>query len=393
MLDKIQVSPPNQIGIIGGGQLGKMMAIAAKQLGFHVSILDPQEDCPAAQVADSHLIAAFNDQDAISRLVRSVDVTTYEFEHIDSQVLIDLEALGHIIYPEPRNLQLIQNKLTQKTALKEAGIPVAEFVAVANYYDLEKAAQGFGYPLLLKTCAGGYDGKGNYLIKSKVQLPDALDDLGQGELMAEAFVPFVCEVSVMVARDKDGNLSVYPLSENEHEDNILRYSIVPARVSGKVAQRCQEIAGEVIQLFRGVGIFCVEMFVTGEGEVLVNEVAPRPHNSGHYTIEACQTSQFEQHIRAITGLPLGDVKLREAAVMVNLLGEPGWTGPAVLEGCSQALAIPGVHLHFYGKKITVPKRKMGHVTVTAASLEEAISLSKEAAKVLKVVALSEEAMK
>ncbi|MBS4024438.1 MAG: 5-(carboxyamino)imidazole ribonucleotide synthase [Clostridia bacterium] len=394
MLDKIRISPPFHIGIIGGGQLGKMMAVAAKQLGFYVTILDPVDDCPAAQVADKQILADFNNHEAIRSLVEGSQVTTYEFEHIDSQVLIQLEAAGYHIYPEPRNLQIIQNKLHQKQALQQAGIPVAPFLPVAGREDLIQAAENFGYPLLLKACAGGYDGKGNFLIKNSSRLEEALTyfradgcspDFGKAGLMGEAFISFELEVSVMVARSVHGQVAVYPLSENEHEDNILRRSLVPARVSREVANRAQEIADKVINLFNGVGIFCIEMFVTPQGEILINEVAPRPHNSGHYTIEANITSQFEQHIRAIAGLPLGDARLREPAVMINLLGEPGQTGPAVLEGCSQALAIPGVHLHFYGKKETVPKRKMGHITVTAPTLEEAIAGSDEAARVLRVI--------
>jgi 5-(carboxyamino)imidazole ribonucleotide synthase len=392
MLDEIRVSPPFRLGIIGGGQLGKMMTVAAKQIGFHVTVLDPAEDSPAAQVADKQLVAAFHDQETIRRLVEGSQVTTYEFEHIDSQILIQLEAAGHRIYPEPRNLQVIQNKLHQKKTLQQAGIPVAPFQPVRGKEDLIKAAATFGYPLLVKSCAGGYDGKGNFLVKDSKQLEEVMAYFGESctiGLMAEAFVPFELEVSVMVARSVHGQLAIYPLSENEHEDNILRRSLIPARVSREVARRAQDIAGKVINIFNGVGIFCIEMFVTPRGEVLINEIAPRPHNSGHYTIEANVTSQFAQHIRAIVGLPLGDARLREPAVMINLLGEPGWHGPALLEGCSQALAIPGVHLHFYGKKETVPKRKMGHITVTAPTLEEAILVSDEAARMLRVISHKE----
>ncbi len=370
MLDKI--STHHRIGIIGGGQLGKMMTTAAKQMGFDVTILDPTPECPAAQVADRQVIAHFDDRTAIIELTKNCQVLTYEFEHIDSQVLIELMESGHEIYPNPKTLQIIQNKLTQKMTLAETQIPIPNFQSVKNKHDILEASEKWGYPLLLKACTGGYDGKGNFLIRNENAIEEGLSALSGAELMVEAFVPFTCEVSVIVVRSLSEKPRTYPLSENQHEDNILRLSIVPARVSDDVALKAQEIAARTMEVFQGVGIFCVEMFVTPEGNVLVNEVAPRPHNSGHYTIEACVTSQFEQHIRAICDLPLGDTRLVNPAVMLNLLGEPGQDGPAILKGCASALRIPGASLHLYGKKETKPKRKMGHVTITACTLQEAL---------------------
>lgn len=386
MLNRIQAYPPCRIAIIGGGQLGKMMTVAAKQLGFHVTVLDPTPQSPAGQVADKQVIAAFDDGEAIRRLAASADIMTYEFEHIDSTVLITLEEKGYPIFPTPRLLRIIQNKLSQKTVLARAGIPVPQFKPVSDFNTVMYAAEQFGFPLLLKACTGGYDGKGNFLVKGPKDIEDGLKSLGRCEKMAEEHVPFVCEVSMMAARSRSGEILTYPLSENEHKENILRQSIVPARVSEEIAARARQTAGMVMREFAGVGVFCVEMFVTADGNVLVNEVAPRPHNSGHYTIEACATSQFEQHIRAITGLPLGDTSLYTPAVMVNLLGEDGHRGPAVLEGCAEALSLPGVHLHFYGKRYTEPKRKMGHITVTAASVEEALQLARRAGSALRVIA-------
>ena len=385
MLDMIKANPPWRLGIIGGGQLGKMMAVAAKQLGFAVTVLDPQVSCPAAGVADNQIVAAFDDQGAIAELAKGSDVTTYEFEHIDSEILIKLAKEGLAIHPEPTILQVIQNKLTQKNTLAREGIPVPAYLEVATLEDIKQAGEQLGFPLLLKACSGGYDGKGNFLIKGPEDIQEALDTLSNCQLLVEQYIPFQQEVSVMVARDLGGNIAVYPLSENQHEDNILRLNNVPARVEDNIAKESLDIAAKVMKVFQGSGVFCVEMFVTNDGLVLVNEVAPRPHNSGHYTIEACVTSQFEQHVRAITGLPLGSTRLVEAAVTINLLGEPGHQGAAVLKGCSKALALPGVHLHFYGKAITQPKRKMGHITITAPALEQALEMAEQVQGMLQVV--------
>jgi len=386
MLMRIKQKPPFRIAVVGGGQLGKMMTSAAKQLGFHVTVLDPTPASPAGQVADRQIVAEFTDGDALQRLAREADVITYEFEHIDSVTLIALEEAGQPVYPAPQILRVIQNKKNQKEALQQAGIPLAPFMAVECLLDAQAAGKRLGYPFFLKACRGGYDGKGNMLVKSEADLTKALAALGGSELLAEEFIPFACEISMLVARSIDGDIRSYQLSENEHQDSILRRSMVPARVSPAVAARARAVAEKVMTLFGGVGVFCVEMFVAEDGAVLVNEVAPRPHNSGHYTIEACVTSQFEQQVRAISGLPLGDASLLSPVVMVNLLGEEGEHGFAVLEGCAAALALPGVHLHFYGKIKTVPKRKMGHFTVTAATLAEAIRIAEAAAAHLRVVA-------
>ena len=384
MLERIRQNPPLRIAVVGGGQLGKMMTVAAKQMGFHVTVLDPTPQSPAAQVADRQIVAHFDDSEAIRTMAAEADVITYEFEHIDSETLLTLEAAGYPVYPTPQILRVIQNKRTQKEALAAAGIPVSPFMPTENIAQANEAGRLYGYPFLLKACTGGYDGKGNALVKGEQDIDGAFANLGTGEIMAEKFVPFCCEVSVMVARSQDGDVRTYPLSENEHEENILRRSLVPARVSDTVSARARAVAEEVMNLFCGVGVFCVEMFVTDNDEILVNEVAPRPHNSGHYTIEACVSSQYEQQVRAITGLPLGDTTLLTPAVMINLLGEKGHNGPALLEGSSQALALPGVHLHLYGKKQTAPQRKMGHVTVTAPTLEGAMKLAARAEKYLKV---------
>ncbi len=388
-MDRISLLPPYRIAIVGGGQLGKMMTVAAKQFGFYVTVLDPTERSPAAQVADQQVIADFNDGKAIRSLATAADVIIYEFEHIDTAALLALEEQGCLLFPSAKILAVIQDKLRQKTAMAKAGIPVPLFQEISSVDQIKEAATRFGYPLMLKARSGGYDGKGNFLVENPGACAAGFDCLGASGVMAEQFIPFVCEVSVIVARGRYGEIRTYPLSENEHQDNILRRSIIPARVPADVVKRAQEVAEAVISLFAGVGVFCVEMFVTKNGEVMVNEVAPRPHNSGHYSIEACVTSQFEQHIRATCGLPLGDTALRRPAVMVNLLGEKGYHGPAVLEGCAAALSLPGVHLHFYGKHKTVPKRKMGHFTVTATTLGDALAIAARAEQFLRVISQKE----
>ena len=379
MFEAMNFSKPYRIAIIGGGQLGKMLAVPAKQMGFHVSVLDPTPASPAGQVADSQIVAAFDDGDAIRSLAEEADVVTYEFEHIDCTSLLKLEAEGYKIYPTPKVLKVIQDKLTQKQSLQEAAIPVPPFVPLSQGgSDIEEAGERFGYPFLLKTRTGGYDGKGNFLLRSLEDVVEAAKFAAGRELMAEKFVPYTCEVSIMVARGLSGEVKSHPLSENEHRDNILHQTVVPARVSDRAAKRAREVAERVINHFHGVGIFCVEMFVTEDERILVNEVAPRPHNSGHYTIEACVTSQFEQHVRAITGLPLGDTTLHSPAVMLNLLGEGGRSGPAIVTGYRDALRMPRLHLHVYGKHSSKPKRKMGHLTVTADSVERALKRATEA---------------
>ncbi len=384
-LDRITACPPVKIGIIGGGQLGKMMTLEAKRMGFHVTVMDPTPASPAAQVADAQVVAGFHDEKAIREVVTAVDVTTYEFEHIDAAVLLAMEERGFPIYPTPIVLQKIQNKLTQKEILAAAGIPVPAFAPVHSEADIAAAAIRLGYPLVLKTCTGGYDGKGNCVINGPDQIRPAMTSL-QGSLMVEEYVPFLGEVSVIVARNCHNEVKSFPLAENIHVENILRLTIVPARVDDVIAQSARQVAERVIEVFRGIGVFCIEMFVTTGGRVLVNEVAPRPHNSGHYTIEACVTSQFEQHIRAITGLPLGDPSLIQPAVMVNLLGEDERQGPAVLTGIREVLAMPGVYLHFYGKQQTAPRRKMGHVTVVASCRSEALERAYRVAASLRVTA-------
>ena len=381
-----------RIGIIGGGQLGKMMIQEAKKMGIYVTILDPVLYCPAHSLADEHVVADFHDEAGLRQLAEKSDVITYEFEHIGVEILKTLEQEGHVIYPTPKSLAVIQNKYLQKEALKSAGLPVPSFRAVEKG-DLLKLGDHLGYPFLLKSCTGGYDGKGNALVRSVEDLESAYRSLGGGKnpLMAEAFVAFEKEISVLACRGISGEIAVYPVGENFHQENILIETRVPADLLPAVTEKALQMAHQVMEVFEGVGMFCVEMFVTADGEVMINEVAPRPHNSGHYSIEGCVTSQFEQHIRAVVGLPLGETTLIRSTVMRNLLGEEGYRGKAYVAGAHKALGIPGVKLHIYGKQETKPKRKMGHITITASTVTEAVGRAEEAMKYIKILSREEDA--
>ena len=374
-----------RIGIVGGGQLGKMMILEAKRLGLYVVTLDPSKDCPSHSISDEHIVAGFDDPAAYFELAHKVDVITYEFEHINAEALEALEGEGHIVYPSVASLKVIQNKYTQNRALQENGVPVPRFALVDSIEELRRLGGELGYPLMLKTTMGGYDGKGNALILNEEEVQQAYDLLGGGtkQLMAEEFVDFEEEISIIAARGIDGGRVVYPAGENIHRDSILDTTIIPARVCPQAVQKASEIAGRVMEIFAGVGIFCVEMFVTKIGQVLVNEVAPRPHNSGHYTIEGCFANQFENHIRAITGLPFGSVALTQPTVMVNLLGESA--GAARLIGLEGVYADPNIRVHFYGKEESKQGRKMGHFTAVDQTVDGALERAQKAKKLLKVV--------
>lgn len=375
-----------KIGIIGGGQLGKMMILDAKRLGFYCITLDPTVDCPSHSISDEHMVAQFDDRQAILELANKVDVLTYEFEHIDAPYLNTLEQQGHVIYPSPRSLLLIQDKYLQKIKLQEANIPVPDFTQVNSLSDLVKYLEPRQYKGMLKTRLGGYDGKGNMLIRSDSDMKNAYEALGKNNvpLMIEEYVPFIQEVSVLACRGIDGEVMIYPVGENHHKDSILDETIVPARIHPDAYSQSLQIAYDVMKVFEGVGMFCVELFVTEDLKVLVNEVAPRPHNSGHYTIEGCLTSQFEQHIRAITGLPLGSSELRQPTVMKNLLGVDGYSGRTFVEGLDVAFQDPNVKVHLYGKGETKGKRKMGHLTVCADSIEDALLRARNAYNRIKI---------
>jgi 5-(carboxyamino)imidazole ribonucleotide synthase len=376
-----------KIGIIGGGQLGKMMILEAKKMGFYVTVLDPTEKCPAHCLVNEHIIADFDDKEAITLLAEKSDVVTYEFEHIDADTLTTLEEKGKKIYPTAKSLKVIQNKYTQNVLMRDNGLPVPEFCHIASLKDLQEAGKQYGYPFMLKTCTGGYDGKGNFCVGSAEEITEAYSALGEGRipLMAERFFPFIMEISVLACRGISGEIQIYPVAENIHQDSILSETRVPAHISAQTTQKAMDLAKRVMEIFEGVGMFCVEMFVDADGNVAVNEVAPRPHNSGHYTIEACVCSQFEQHIRAVTGLPLGSPELLQPVVMRNLLGEEGYQGKAVICGADKVLSIAGASLHIYGKEESKPKRKMGHITVIANKLEDAIKNAEKAKESIRIL--------
>ena len=374
-----------KIGIIGGGQLGKMMILDAKRLGFQVVTLDPSEDCPAHSISDRHMVASFDDEAAFKTLAESVDVITYEFEHIHADFLEKLEEEGHKVYPTAKSLKIIQNKYTQKKLLKDSGIKMPDFFLVKSLEDLKKAGQKFGYPYMLKATTGGYDGKGNALVRNEEDIEMKYQALGSGqvELMAEKFLNFKKEISVLACRGITGEIVVYPVAENLHVDSILDETLVPAELEKTSQDKAMKMAHQVMEIFQGVGMFCTEMFEDHDGEIYLNEVAPRPHNSGHYTIEGTLTSQYEQHIRAVSGLPLGEVALRTPIVMRNILGS-GQEGPTLVEGIEEAYKNPRLKVHIYGKAISKPGRKMGHFTVVGSDLKTARKEADEAYKLIKI---------
>ncbi|GAB6099622.1 5-(carboxyamino)imidazole ribonucleotide synthase [Halanaerocella petrolearia] len=371
------------IGIIGGGQLGKMMILEAKKMDFEVIILDPTSHCPADSIADEHIVAEFDDQDAIRELAEKSDIVTYEFEHIEVDTLKGLETEGYNIYPTPKSLEIIQNKYDQKQLLKAEGIPVPDFIRVSSKEDIKKAAAKFDYPIMLKSCTGGYDGKGNALIKDEEGIEGAYQALGAGDnlLMVEEFVPFSKEVSVLVCRSTKGETITYPIGENAHQESILIETKVPADISDNIKEEALNLGEKVMDIFSGFGIFCIEMFVTEDNRVLINEIAPRPHNSGHYSIEGTVTSQFANHIRAIVGLPLGNTDLVNPTVMRNLLGQRS-KGEANVVGTEEVLKLHNLKLHVYGKKVSRPGRKMGHLTVTADTVDQASQVALEASELV-----------
>jgi 5-(carboxyamino)imidazole ribonucleotide synthase len=376
-----------RVGIIGGGQLGKMMINEATKMGIFTAILDPSEDCPASCLANEKIVASFDDKEALLELAKKVDVLTCEFEHISTDALKVLEEKGYNVYPKSSSLKVIQNKYNQKKELQKYNIPLGDFIEIKKVHDIELALEKFGYPAMLKSALGGYDGKGNSLIKTKKDIIKAFTEL-KGDIMPlylEKYIPYVKEISVLCCIGGDKEIAIYPVAENVHKDSILFETSVPSAISSSVEEKAKNIAREVCKIFDTAGILCIEMFLTEDEEVLVNEVAPRPHNSGHYTIEGCITSQFENHIRAIVGLPLGKTDLIIPTVMRNILGEPGYNGETFVEGAYEALKVGGTYLHVYGKSETKPYRKMGHLTAVGETVEQAKERALEASKYIKVI--------
>ncbi|MFO3790990.1 5-(carboxyamino)imidazole ribonucleotide synthase [Bacillus mojavensis] len=349
------IYPGAVIGMIGGGQLGKMMAVSAKQMGYKVAVVDPVKDSPCGQVADIEITASYNDREAIRKLAEISDIITYEFENIDYDALHWLK--DHAYLPQGSELLLItQNRETEKKAIQSAGCEVAPYSIVKTMDELKEAVQSLGLPAVLKTCRGGYDGKGQFVIKEASQIEEASALLKQGTCILESWVSFKMELSVIVVRSVNGEISTFPAAENIHHNNILFQSIVPARVEERIQAKAAELAVKLADELNLVGPLAVEMFLTEGDELLVNELAPRPHNSGHYTLDLCETSQFEQHIRAVCGLPLGKTELLKPGMMVNLLGDEVKIPEEEPEFLKEA------KLYVYGKHEIKKGRKMGHIT-------------------------------
>jgi len=371
---------PPHLAILGGGQLGKMTAKKARKLGMAVHILDPTPEAPASQVADRQVQASLTDPEEIRALVESADVTTVEIESVDAEVLQQLADEGHVIYPAPAVLAMIQDKYLQRSFLADHGFPQPEFI---NMEDVTlEAMESFGFPLVQKSRRHGYDGQGVVVLESA----DDFHNHITVPSCVERKVDIEMEIAVLVARGVDGDVRAYPAVEMVFDPrrNILDYLLAPARIPAEQALAAEKLAIEVVRSLDTVGIFGVEMFIDANGEILVNEIAPRPHNSGHYSYEACVTSQFEQHVRAVTGLPLGSTELFKPAAMINLLGEPAANGAPRYIGMHEALRKAGVFVHVYGKAEVRPFRKMGHITILSDTIAEADALANELKQVLRV---------
>lgn len=365
-----RLKPPSNIGIVGGGQLGRMLVLEAKRMGYNLIVLDPKPNSPAGQVADEQIIADFTDIIALRELSAKTDVITYEFEHIDVESLSLIEKHGYKIYPSSNTLRMIQNKYIQKSILKNSDIKVPNFYLVGSLIELTDIFYKLNQKIVLKACTGGYDGKGNIVIKDINKLEEAYKELCNHELMAEEFIDYIKEVSIIIAKNHEG-ISFYPIAENVHRNSILINSIIPAKISNETEKEIRCIAEKVIKEIDDFGVFCIEFFIDSNLNILVNEIAPRPHNSGHYTIEGCITSQFEQLIRIITGMPLGSTKLRLPCAMYNILGSDDVSGKYCVDGIESILNIEDCHLHLYGKSESKHLKKIGHITALDDSVEKA----------------------
>ncbi|WP_018753693.1 5-(carboxyamino)imidazole ribonucleotide synthase [Paenibacillus sanguinis] len=380
------IGPGAMIGILGGGQLGRMMALAGSNLGYRFVTLDPTPDAPCGQVAEQ-IVARYDDQTAARGLAQRSDVITYEFENVDAKVAALLEETS-LVPQGSRLLYTTQHRLREKRAVEATGAKVAPYEEIGSEDELRSAVGRLGLPSVLKTATGGYDGKGQWVLRSEEDIAPAYEELSRAgtELVLEQFIPFVKELSVIAARSPRGEVRTFPVAENIHRENILHISIVPARIEDDVKRRAEELAARIAEGMEAAGLLAVEMFLTADGELFVNELAPRPHNSGHYTMEACTTSQFEQHVRAICNLPLGRTELLTPVVMVNILGEHlEAVRTAMTSGQwlsieedkrvdksqdGRSAVIPKVHL--YGKNGAAPKRKMGHINLLCHEVEDGL---------------------
>lgn len=367
-----------KIGIIGGGQLAKMMLQEAKRMGFYVEIYDPNPRSPASNLCDRYVIGDFQDEEKLYNFCLQNEFITYDIEHINTQPLKKALIKNPNIHPSPYTLEIIQDKLKQKEFLKSKKIPIPSF----NYYHNIREIKKISFPFVQKSRLGGYDGKGVRVIENKKSFINAIEN----DFIVEEKIDIFKEISVVGARAKDGDIKLYEPCEMifNKEGNICDMVIAPAQIDSKIIKKAKEIAYEIIKALNDVGIFAIEMFLSKDEKLYVNEIAPRPHNSAHYTIEACLTSQFEQHLRAVVGLPLGDTKLIMPAVMVNLITQKTHKGVPSLTGLDKVLKINGLKFHFYGKEEIRPLRKMGHFTVVSTDINDAIRKAKKAKKILKL---------
>lgn len=362
------ILPGACIGVLGSGQLGRMFAIAARRMGYRVHTFSPDSDTPTGQVADIEFSASYDDLAAVRRFASGVSVVTFEFENVPAETVQAAAELSPV-RPAGRVLHVTQHRLREKTFLAEHGFPVAPFAAVDSPHALERALESIGFPAILKTAGFGYDGKGQFRISSPADIGPAWNSSHDPMRVLEGFVDFQCEISVVAARSQEGEFADYGAIENSHHRHILDLSLAPARIPAETAARAVDLTRRILTALDVVGVMCVEFFLTRGGELVVNELAPRPHNSGHLTIDAHETSQFEQQLRAVCGLPLGSTAPLRPAAMANLLGdlwhqgEPNWAA---------ACGVPGVRLHLYGKTEPRVGRKMGHLTALGDSVEEAL---------------------
>lgn len=376
-----QYSQDIKLGVLGGGQLGRMLIQEAINYNVHINIIDPDENAPCSTLAHEFTHGSITDYDTVLAFGRQCDLVTIEIENVNTDALIQLQKEGVTVYPQPEIIALIKNKVDQKLFYQKHGIPTATFEVVESKEEVRNTT--IGLPFVNKLATEGYDGRGVQIIRTEEDFDKAFDKRG----LVESFVDFEKEISVIISRNPAGEIKSFPTVELEFhpEHNLVEYLHTPAAILKEVDVKAKLIAIDIIKKLNMVGLLAIEMFVTKDGEVLVNEMAPRTHNSGHQTIESCVTSQFNQHLRAILGLPLGSTSLVTPATMVNLLGEDGYTGPAKYQGLDSVLEIKGVYVHLYGKSITKPFRKMGHVTITGKKRKKLAEKAKFVKETLKIV--------
>jgi 5-(carboxyamino)imidazole ribonucleotide synthase len=364
------IAPGAALGLLGGGQLGRMFAMAARRMGYRVHTFSPEDDSPAGQIADLEVTAPYTDLDALRTFARGVEVVTFEFENIPTEAIDAVEALAPV-RPSGMALHIAQQRAREKTFLADRGVPTVPFASAESFDELWDAVARVGTPAVIKTAAFGYDGKGQHKVTTPADVEHIWTAIGHQAAVVEKFISLQAEISIIAARGADGDIAMYAPFENRHRDHILDVTTVPAAIAPAVVTEAHDITRTILEELQYVGVLCVEFFLSTDGDLLVNELAPRPHNSGHLTIDAAVTSQFEQQVRAVCGLPLGSTAIPRPAAMANLLGdlwvdgEPNWAA---------ACRFPGVKLHLYGKAEPRPGRKMGHLTAVATTAAEAQDL-------------------